>query len=118
MDKSKTPTPPTSEPANPRAVPDPSAIPVDLISTRIAAKLLGGCNISTVYRWVLSGALPGWRRRGRWFVSRADVLAVWQRGKPPEKPDPATRLASGQTSRSRVKSSAWAVAESARRGMD
>jgi excisionase family DNA binding protein len=98
------------------------AIPADLISTRVAAKLLGGCNIATVYRWVMSGRLQGWRRGQRWFVRRADVLAVWQRAEVPAAGVDAGMDAGMDATRprrtTRVRTTAWEQAESARRGMD
>jgi excisionase family DNA binding protein len=78
-------------------------IPDDLITTRAAAKLAGNCHLSTILRWILTDKLGGWRRGGRWYVSRAEVLAMWEapRGR-----------------KLKVRSSPWALAESARLGID
>ena len=55
--------------------------PRDLIDLNEAAKLLQtpkGRTISTgaLARWVRRKKLRGWRRDGKWHVSRADVLAM------------------------------------------
>lgn len=53
-------------------------VPDDLITPKAAAKLVN-VHISSVYRWVLSGKLKGYRRAGsRYLVSRADVLGMIQ----------------------------------------
>jgi excisionase family DNA binding protein len=52
--------------------------PEDLITPRQAAKLLH-CHIATVYRYVLQGKLPCWRRaQCHHLVSRRDVLALFE----------------------------------------
>jgi excisionase family DNA binding protein len=43
-----------------------------LMTTNQAAKLLR-VHLATVYRWVLSGKLPAWKRGGRLVVRRADL---------------------------------------------
>jgi hypothetical protein len=68
-------------------------IPADLITMRAAARCAGNCHLSTVHRWVQGGALRGWRRRGRWFVSRADVLSLFV-----ERADPVPRVRTRRTS--------------------
>ena len=88
-----------------------NTIPTDLISTRDAAKLLGGCHISSIFRWVQAGVLPGWRRRGRWFVSRSDCLSMWTRWQAEPRREP---LATARKPRS----SAWAIAEARRLGIE
>jgi hypothetical protein len=32
------------------------------------------------------GRIRGWRRAGRWFVSRAEILGMFQRVTPPQQP--------------------------------
>ena len=59
---------------------DTNDLPDDLIDTTEAARLLR-CHVATVFRWILAGKLPGWRRGRRHFVRRADVVAAWTRPK-------------------------------------
>ena len=72
-------------------------IPNDLISLRAAADLLG-CHLATIYRWILPRAgqpprLRHWRRAGtRKFVSRAELLALFQ----PSSPGPAAQAVTEQ----------------------
>lgn len=50
--------------------------PSDLITAKAAARLLL-CNVHTIYRYIKSGQLKGYRRAGsRWYVSRAAALAL------------------------------------------
>lgn len=51
-------------------------IPDDLIDMRQAARV-AKANIATVYRWALSGRLRCWKRAGRRFVSRAELLSLF-----------------------------------------
>lgn len=51
--------------------------PDDLISTTEAARL-AGVHISSLWRWVMRGHLPAWRRVGRTLVSRQAVLDLLQ----------------------------------------
>lgn len=53
--------------------------PDDLIRLTEAVRLLQ-CHYATVHRWIQTGKLPGWRRVGTWFVSRADCLAMFRKG--------------------------------------
>lgn len=55
-----------------------SDMPDDLIDLKAAARL-ARCHLATAYRWALSGRLRAWKRVGRLFVSRADVLALYER---------------------------------------
>jgi excisionase family DNA binding protein len=50
-------------------------LPGDLIGVAEAARLLR-VHVSCIYRWLHTGKLPAWRVVGRWWLSRADVLAV------------------------------------------
>ncbi len=70
-------------------------IPDDLIRPSQAAKMLG-CHMATVYRWVVTGKIPGWRRGGnRYLVRLADVKAMLEpveaRGRIPVTPPPQAR---------------------------
>lgn len=49
-------------------------LPEDRIDARAAGRLLG-LHVSTVLRWLLEGKLRGYRVGGRYWLSRADVLA-------------------------------------------
>lgn len=57
-------------------------IPDDLIPLAEAARLLPSrkpgkrLNTSTLYRWLSSGRIQGYRIGSVWFVRRADVLAL------------------------------------------
>jgi excisionase family DNA binding protein len=65
-------------------------IPQDLVTPREAARQLK-VHLATIYRWILSGALPAWRRgQNRYMVSRAAVAAMLQPVRP-HGPGPATR---------------------------
>jgi excisionase family DNA binding protein len=65
-----------------------SAVPEDLITPRAAAKILRA-HVGTIYRWILSGKLPAWRRAGaRYLVSRADVEALLAPVRPAAKRPP------------------------------
>lgn len=59
----------------------PEPIPGDLITT-LEARRLARCNLVTLYRWCESGRLRYWKRCGRRFVSRSEVLALFQEGQP------------------------------------
>ena len=52
-------------------------IPSDLISTREARELVGVTS-DMLYQWIHSGKLPAWKRAGRYFVSRAELTALYQ----------------------------------------
>ena len=54
-------------------------IPDDLITTKEAARL-AHCCLSSVYRWLLRKPprLRSWRRAGRLFVSRAELLGLFR----------------------------------------
>lgn len=54
-----------------------SDLPDDLIDTAHAARIARS-NIRTVFRWIITGKVQGWRRCGRWFVSRADIVALFE----------------------------------------
>jgi len=62
-------------------------LPNDLLSLRAAADLVG-CHIATIYRWILPRRqqpprLRHWLRAGtRKFVSRAELLALFQASGP------------------------------------
>ena len=51
----------------------PGELPDDLIDMKAAAKLLR-CDLATCHRWRNQGRFRAWRRVGRWFASRAEVL--------------------------------------------
>lgn len=59
----------------------PTTIPSDLIGTAEAATLLR-CDQSSVTRMIEEGKLKGLRRgegeRAPWFVSKAEVVAMWK----------------------------------------
>lgn len=57
--------------------------PNDLISVPKAAAMCQ-CSKTAVYRWIFRGQIRGWRRGAtRWFVSRAEVEALFeQKGRP------------------------------------
>ena len=56
--------------------------PTDLIPLSAAADLLPRprpgikTHVRTVLRWIMDGKLQGWRLAGRWYVSRADLVAM------------------------------------------
>lgn len=57
-------------------------LPNDLIGTKEAARL-ARCHLASVYRWILPHhgkppRLRSWRRTGRLFVSRAELLGLFQ----------------------------------------
>lgn len=58
-----------------------NTLPADLIPAREAATKLR-CHIAAIHRWILTGKLPGWKRGGRWFVSQADLVAMYRRFNP------------------------------------
>jgi excisionase family DNA binding protein len=64
----------------------PAEPPEDLITTKEARRLMK-TSLCTIYRWVLSGKLRGWKRVGRVMVSRSELLALLQ--PMPVKPKPA-----------------------------
>ena len=55
----------------------PAPPPDDLIPPKAAATVIQA-HVATIYRLIHSGQLPAYRRGCRYFVSRADVLAVLQ----------------------------------------
>lgn len=57
-------------------------IPDDLMPLRKAAGL-AQCHWATLMRWVLEHKVTGYRRGGRWFVSRAQVLGMFRAPNPP-----------------------------------
>jgi len=61
--------------------------PDDLIDFTLAARL-GKCHVSTLHRWRLTGQLRAWKRGGRYFCSRAELLACF---KPVPRPPCAPR---------------------------
>ena len=65
------------------------ALPDDLIESKQAA-ILAKCNIRAIWRWVLAGKIRGWRRFGRTFVSREDVLASFEQVIPTKDLPPST----------------------------
>jgi hypothetical protein len=64
-----------------------TVIPDDLITTGEAARL-ARCHVASVYRWILRKPprLRSWRRAGRLFVSRAELLGLFRpaAGRPAE----------------------------------
>jgi len=51
--------------------------PDDLCTLAEAARLVPkGATAATLFRWVRSGDLNGWKVRGVWMVSRAEVLSL------------------------------------------
>lgn len=53
-------------------------IPVDdMIDSKHAARI-AKCHLNSLYRWINSGLLRGWRRCGRTFVSRHELLALFE----------------------------------------
>jgi excisionase family DNA binding protein len=50
-------------------------VPNDLIDAKAGARLVG-VHVSTIYRWVLTGRLRGYRVGSRYRVSRAAVLGM------------------------------------------
>ena len=57
---------------------DTGELPADLIDTKAAAQLAGGCHLTAVHRWIKAGKVRGWDRLGRLFVSRAEIVALFQ----------------------------------------
>src|SRR5262249_2626882 len=53
------------------------SIPSDLISTTEAREIVGVTR-DMLYQWIHSGKLPAWKRVGRYFVSRAELMALYQ----------------------------------------
>ena len=53
-------------------------LPSDLIESRHAARI-AQCHLNSLYRWVNRGRLRGWRRCGRTFVSRGELMALFER---------------------------------------
>ena len=58
-------------------------LPEDTIGVVEAAKLLK-VHVSCIYRWLHGKRIAAWRVGGRWWLSRAEVLAVPQRVGPGE----------------------------------
>jgi excisionase family DNA binding protein len=56
--------------------------PNDLIPAVQGASLLH-LHVSGVYRWIFSGKLRGWKRGGRYFVSRSDCENLFRPVEPP-----------------------------------
>jgi hypothetical protein len=50
-------------------------IPDDLIPLPVAAELIQ-VDSSTIRRWILNEKVQGYRRVGRWLISKADLLAL------------------------------------------
>ncbi len=61
-------------------------LPSDLIDSIEAAKI-AACDATAILRWIRAGKLAGWKRCGRWFVSRAGVGALFVRWTD-ERPEP------------------------------
>lgn len=76
---------------------EPQELPEDLIDTTAAARL-AKCHITSLNRWIHRGKLRGWRRGGRWFVSQADVLALFK----PVKPQPVAHAEMLKEKRTRI----------------
>jgi len=54
-------------------------LPSDLIKLAEAARLVG-VSPASIWRWLVTGKLPGYKLFGRWRVSKADLLAAYQKG--------------------------------------
>ena len=52
-------------------------VPADHCTTNEAARL-AGCSLCSVYRWVRTGRVRGWRRVGRLVVSRSEVMGLFR----------------------------------------
>lgn len=52
-------------------------IPQDLISS-IVAQRLGRCSHWTLKRYTDKGRIRAWKRGGRWFYSRAEILGMYE----------------------------------------
>lgn len=63
-------------------------IPEDLVTMTEAARL-ARCSLNSLYRWLLQGKLSSWKRCGRRFVSRAELLGLFEedRREPPAAPE-------------------------------
>jgi hypothetical protein len=71
---------------------DAAEVPGDLIPAKKAAGLLA-CHICTAYRYRQAGLLRGYRVRGRWYFSAAEVRGLfvpWARPEPCGPPLPGT----------------------------
>lgn len=64
-----------------------TTLPDDLIDTLEAAKL-ARTDRKTVVRWAIMGDVIGFKRKRRWFVSRASVLAMFVPAHAPGGPMP------------------------------
>lgn len=60
-----------------RPIPPHGLPPEDIIPASKAARL-ARIGLSGLWRWVLTGKLRGWKRGGRLFVSKADILATFE----------------------------------------
>lgn len=65
-------------------------LPEDLVSIVEAARLVV-CSPGCVRRWALSGRVRCWKRCGRLFVSRAEVLGLFKEQRPAQPPPPVER---------------------------
>lgn len=65
-------------------------IPTDLIDLTEAAKK-AKCHVSALHRWRLKGKIRSWRRCGRWFVSEAELMGLFQPFKPKQPPGPRAK---------------------------
>jgi len=52
-------------------------IPDDLVSLKEATRL-AKCHLATLYRWREQGVLRAWRRVGRLYVSRRELLGLFK----------------------------------------
>jgi excisionase family DNA binding protein len=83
----------------------------ELITTRQAANLLQ-THVSTIYRWILSGKLPAWRRGGRHVVKKADLLAMLvpvipEKDRPKELPTAKEQRAADKWTQEMLRRAGW-----------
>lgn len=54
-----------------------SDLPDDLIPAKVGAEV-ASVDLSTMHRWIQRGVVQGWKRAGRWFVSRAEIRGLYR----------------------------------------
>ena len=91
---------------------DTEDIPDDLITTPHAARL-ARVHIATIRRWIFARKIGAYRIGGLWMVSRAELLAKWQRVEAVV-PEPPERIETGTERRRHER---WVERELRRHGV-
>ncbi|HKI30293.1 MAG TPA: helix-turn-helix domain-containing protein [Gemmataceae bacterium] len=85
-------------------------LPDDLVDSKEAAKILR-LALPVLHRWRARGKVRGWRRGGRWYYSRAELLRMFV----PSAPAPSLPPTRGELERraeaacARLRARGWKV---------